>query len=107
MAMNKHLEAYLQRLPWAAVQDAIDDLIDANLSDEEAIAAVSTMIDAAFPAATLVPGAAGVILETTDGPIISAILRLSCRLARHGGGRQARRAARIARHEAQRTAGAT
>ena len=92
----------LRSLPLGEVLELVDELVDEGADREEAIDAVVEFLDRLLDLGALVPGPAGVALETVDGPLMRAAIGLVVSFAADPDRRAARRSKRAERRAARR-----
>ena len=93
----------LRSLPLGDVLELVDELVEDGADREEAIDAVVEFLDRLLDLGALVPGPAGVALETVDGPLIRAALGLVIAFASDADKRAERRSKRAERRSDRRS----
>lgn len=94
---NTRAEIILKNAPWGKMLDLADDLIDGGMTKKAAAKEISVVLDDTVDFMALIPGPAGVALETIDGPVIHAIVTLILTFSADKETREARRAKRMDR----------
>tara|TARA_Y100000593_G_scaffold76508_1_gene141422 strand:+ start:62 stop:400 length:339 start_codon:yes stop_codon:yes gene_type:complete len=94
---NTRAEIILKNAPWGKMLDLADDLIEGGMSKKAAAKQISEVLDETVDFMALIPGPAGIALETIDGPVIHAVVQLVLTFAADKETREARKAKRIER----------
>lgn len=95
----------LKHIPWPDVVEMMDDLVEAGCDADTAIQQTADILDALLPLDVLVPDPAlGAVLESVDGVVIKAALRLIWGFAQNADLRKARRQSRKIARQARREA---
>ena len=94
---NTRAEVILKNAPWGKMLDMADDLISGGMSKKTAAKEIAEVLDETVDFMALIPGPAGVALETIDGPVLQAVVQLVLTFAADKETRDARRAKRMER----------
>lgn len=94
---NSRAELILKNAPWGKMLDIADDLIEGGMTKKAAAKEISIILDETVDFMALVPGPAGVALETIDGPVIQGIVGLILTFAGDKETREARKEKRMER----------